>query len=139
MTATIKTLILLRLEAASPQREAVASALKTLARPRYSPLATRIFARSIDRMWRLAGDRAVDFSFYSKRAILAGVFATCLAWWVANPSADATRREAFVAARLRDAARLPKLAAPANKLAAAGVHIASRVMSRLRPPFSGSA
>ena len=133
VSATIKTLILLRLDAASPHRQAVTAALKILARPDYAPLATRIFARSIDRMWRLAGDRAVDFSFYSKRAILAGVFASCLAWWVANPSADAARRDAFVSARLKDAAILPKLTAPANKLAKGGVQFVSRVLQQLRP------
>ena len=139
VSAKIKTLILLRLEVATPHREAVAAALKTLARPQYASLAPRIYARSIDRMWRIAGDQSVDFSFYTKRAILAGVFASCLAWWVANPNADASARETFVANRLRDAAVLPKLTAPISAFTKNSVHIATRFMARFRPPSSDSA
>lgn len=139
VSAKIKTLILLRLEVATPHREAVAAAMKTLARPQYASLAPRIYARSIDRMWRIAGDQSVDFSFYTKRAILAGVFASCLAWWVANPNADANAREAFVANRLRDAAVLPKLTAPISAFSKNSVHIATRLMARFRPPSSDSA
>ena len=139
VSAKIKTLILLRLEVATPHREAVAAAMKTLARPKYAGLSLRITASSIDRMWRAAGDTSVDFSFYSKRTILAGVFATCLAWWVANPNADAAQREKFVAARLRDAAVVPKLTAPINSLAKTGIQFAGRMMNLVRPRFSESA
>ena len=131
ITSIIRDAILCRLDGASPHREAVASALRILARPPHAPLAARTLYRTVDRIWRLTGDGAVDFSFYTKRATLAGVYSATLLYWVANPSADRTRIEAFLDQRLREVALIPKVTKPARKAAEMGLKMAGRMFSRM--------
>lgn len=131
ITSIIREAILCRLDGAAPHREAVASALRILARPPHAPLAARTLYRTVDRIWRLTGDGAVDFSFYTKRATLAGVYSATLLYWVANPSADRQRMEAFLDQRLREVALIPKITAPARKAATMGLKMASRMFSRM--------
>ena len=131
ITSIIRDAILCRLDGASPHREAVASALRMLARPPHAPLAARTLYRTVDRIWRLTGDGAVDFSFYTKRATLAGVYSATLLYWVANPSADRTRIEAFLDQRLREVALIPKVTKPARKAAEMGLKMAGRMFSRM--------
>jgi len=131
ITSIIREAILCRLDGAAPHREAVASALRVLARPQHAPLAARTLYRTVDRIWRLTGDGAVDFSFYTKRATLAGVYSATLLYWVANPSADRQRTEAFLDQRLREVALIPKISAPAQKAAAMGIKMASRILGRM--------
>jgi ubiquinone biosynthesis protein COQ9 len=135
VTATIKALIMIRLDGAAPYREAVSMALKALGRPQHAALGLRILYRTVDRMWRLAGDRSVDFNFYSKRALLAGVYSATLAYWAANPSADREKLERFVSQRLREVAFFPKVTAPARKAATVGVQMVGRMIGRLSPPW----
>lgn len=131
ITTIIRESILCRLDNAAVHREAVAAALKVLARPQHGPVAAKTLYRTVDRIWRLTGDRAVDFSFYTKRATLAGVYSAVLLYWVANPSAERSRIEAFLDQRLREVAMIPKVAAPAKKAAEMGIKMASRMMGRM--------
>ena len=131
ITTIIREAILCRLENAAPHREAVSSALKVLARPQHGPVAAKTLYRTVDRIWRLTGDRAVDFSFYTKRATLAGVYSAVLLYWVANPTADRTRIETFLDQRLREVAMIPKVTAPARKAAEMGIKLAGRMMGRM--------
>jgi len=131
ITTIIREAILCRLDNAAPHREAVASALRILARPQHAPLAARTLYRTVDRIWRLTGDGAVDFSFYTKRATLAGVYSATLLYWVANPAADRDRVESFLDQRLREVALIPKVTAPARKAAAMGLKMAGRIFGRM--------
>lgn len=135
VTAIIKTLIMIRLDAAAPHREAVSRALQMLARPQHAPVAVQTLYRSIDCMWRIAGDRSVDFNFYSKRILLAGVYSATLAYWVANPGADHDKLDQFISRRLREVSFLPKVTAPARHMAKTGMKMAGRMMGRLSPPW----
>ena len=77
------------------------------------------------------------FSFYTKRATLAGVYSAVLLYWVANPTADAARVEAFLDQRLREVALIPKVTAPARKAAEMGIRLAGRMMGRMSMRRSG--
>lgn len=143
VSSIIRTAILLRLEQCEPHREAVAAALRFLARPDQAALAARTLYRTCDRIWRITGDTAVDFSFYTKRATLAGVYSTTLLAWVVNTAGDRSRTEAVLDGQLRGVAMIPKLTAPAKKLAgsgfAVGRAIASGILSRMpRPTYPRS-
>ena len=131
VSAIIREAILCRLDWATPHREAVASGLKILAHPRHGPRAAKILYRTVDRIWRMAGDRALDLSFYTKRATLAGVFSAVLLYWVANPTADRAKIESFLDQRLKEVAIIPKITAPARKAAKMGVKMAGRVLGRM--------
>ena len=59
----ISTLILLRIESVSSHRDAISRLLPLLSTPQYLPTGTRILYRTVDIMWRAAGDSSTDFNF----------------------------------------------------------------------------
>lgn len=56
-----------------------------------------------DEIWYLAGDTAVDFSWYTKRASLAAVYASSEMFMTTDTSKDFAATEEFLDRRLRDA------------------------------------
>ena len=70
----------------------------------------RVTARTTDSLWHAAGDRSADFSWYTKRAILAGVYASTLLFWLRDDSERAEATLAFLDRRLAGVGRLGKLA-----------------------------
>ena len=76
----VRAVIAARLASTRPAKEAVRRGLGVLAA---NPLvSSRVTARTVDAIWHMAGDRSVDWSWYSKRAILAGVFGATLLYWL---------------------------------------------------------
>jgi ubiquinone biosynthesis protein COQ9 len=70
--------------------------------------------RSVDAMWRAAGDVSTDFNFYTKRGILAGVYGSTLVRWFADASADEAATNEFLAARIDNVMQLEKFKAKAK-------------------------
>jgi ubiquinone biosynthesis protein COQ9 len=95
-----------RLEILAPWREAVRRALSLLSLPQHMPLGLRLLYQTIDDMWWGAGDRATDFSFYTKRLTLAGIYAAAVLYWLADNSPDFADTQAFMERRLAGAARI---------------------------------
>ncbi len=84
-------------------------------------------------MWRMAGDTATDFNHYSKRAILASVYASTLAVLVDDDSAGQMETFAFMDRRLQDVARFGK--AKARMTGGDREHFSvARLLGRLRYP-----
>ena len=112
LTGRVRGLILLRLAQAETEREAVRRAMAVLALPRQAGVAARSLAGTVDAIWRAAGDRSVDFSWYTKRGILAGVYGTTLLYWLKQDGLsdpDNVRTAAFLDRRLAAVGRLGKL------------------------------
>jgi ubiquinone biosynthesis protein COQ9 len=124
----IRTLILLRLEQASAHKEAVRRALTLLALPTNAGQSARTLYRTVDAMWRAAGQQDTDFSFYTKRATLAAVYSATLLAWMADTSSDMAATEAFLDRRLRDVARIPHMTGPARSIFAAGQKLAEGIV-----------
>ena len=99
----------IRLALLAPHREAVRRGLSLLALPANGPLAARLLYETVDAAWYAAGDSATDFSFYSKRALLAGIHAATTLYWLDDRSEGGAATEAFLDRRLADAGRLPRL------------------------------
>lgn len=127
----IRTLILLRLEQASLHKEAIRRGLAVLAVPANAPASAKALYRTVDAMWRAAGQRDTDFSFYTKRATLAGVYSATLLAWLADNSGSMTATEAFLDRRLRDIGRIPKMTAPAKAAMSAGKRMAMELFSTM--------
>ncbi|MCX7676039.1 MAG: COQ9 family protein [Alteraurantiacibacter sp.] len=133
----IRTLVWFRLQALRGKEEAIARALAIQAMPQNAARALRLGWSSADRMWRLAGDTATDYNHYTKRAILAGLYAACLAVFVHDDSEGKTDTAAFLDRRIGDVMRFEK--AKARLLGGAG-GIArerfdlARFLGRLRYP-----
>ncbi|HJQ59021.1 MAG TPA: COQ9 family protein [Vineibacter sp.] len=98
-----------RLEQNAAHREAIGRALTTLGLPMNGPLAARLLYRTVDAMWYAAGDRAADFSFYTKRATLAAVYSATVLYWINDRSEGASATWAFLDRRIDDVMRIEKL------------------------------
>ncbi len=112
LTGRVRGLILLRLKQAEAEREATRRAVAAMALPGNAPAAARSLARTVDAIWRAAGDRSTDFSWYTKRGILAGVYSTTLLYWLkqdgmSDPGNE--RTAAFLDRRLAMVGRIGKL------------------------------
>jgi ubiquinone biosynthesis protein COQ9 len=104
--ARIKRAIALRFEVVTPWREAVRRALAVLALPPHVALGMRLVYETVDGIWYAAGDAATDFSFYTKRTTLAGVYGATLLFWLEDRSEGSTETQAFLDRRLADVARI---------------------------------
>ena len=96
----------IRLEIVEPWREAVRRALTILSLPQNVPLAMRLLYETVDGIWYAAGDNATDFSFYTKRATLAGIYAATLLYWLEDRSPGFADTRAFLDRRLAEVARI---------------------------------
>ena len=76
---TIRQLVLLRLEIALPDKDAIRRALIVLAMPTNAKLSAKLLYETVDSIWRAAGQKDTNFSFYTKRGTLAAVYSTMLA------------------------------------------------------------
>jgi ubiquinone biosynthesis protein COQ9 len=112
LSARVRAIVALRLQQAREERPAARRAAALLALPNAAGVSARTLARTVDAIWHAAGDRSADFSWYSKRAILAGVYGATLLYWLRqDPYADPDDEQtlAFLDRRLAGVALLGKL------------------------------
>jgi ubiquinone biosynthesis protein COQ9 len=100
--------IRLRLEANAPHREAIRSALTFLMLPLNGPLAARLLYKTVDAIWYAIGDRSTDFSFYTKRGLLAAVYSATLFYWLNDKSEGVGATWAFLDRRIAEVMRIPQ-------------------------------
>jgi ubiquinone biosynthesis protein COQ9 len=108
LSQRVRRLILARLSQAECERPAVRRALALLALPANLGLAARTLSRTVETIWTAAGDQSADFSWYTKRAILASVYSATLLYWL-NDGATTESVEAFLDRRLANVAQIAKL------------------------------
>jgi ubiquinone biosynthesis protein COQ9 len=106
----VRTLLITRLEQATPHKAAVRRAVGLLAMPGNSLVAARCTARTVDAIWAAAGDTSADFSWYTKRAILAYVYTSTLLFWLDDRN-SLEETTGFIDRRLADVAALGKFRA----------------------------
>ena len=103
----IKSQIILRLKAANKFKEAVRISLGMMALPKNSKIALTMLYKTCDVIWRDCGDKSTDFSFYTKRLILSGVYSSTLSYWL-NES-DFNQVEDFLQRRLNNVSNFGKI------------------------------
>jgi ubiquinone biosynthesis protein COQ9 len=123
-----------RLALLAPHREAVRRGLALLALPQNAAVGARLLYDTVDALWYAAGDVATDFSFYTKRGILAGIYAATTLYWLDDRSPDFAATEAFLKRRLGEVRLLPRLRARAGRVLDA-VPNPLRLMRMARPRF----
>ena len=107
----ITQLVLARLAAVAPYREALRRALAVLAMPHHMAMGTAIGWRSAEMMWRLAGDSSTGFAHYTKRMTLLGVYGSTLLVFIDDDSADYAETRAFLDRRIDDVMKFEKFKA----------------------------
>lgn len=91
-----------------PYREAVRRSLSLMALPQNMPLGAKLLYETVDTLWHAAGDNSTDFNFYTKRGLLAGVYAATTLYWLDDRSAGAAATEEFLARRLAEVLAIPR-------------------------------
>ena len=107
--ARVRCVIALRLEQGRYHKDAIRRALGVLALPQNAAVAARTASRTVDAIWFAAGDRSADMSWYTKRAILAPIYAATLLYWLRDSSPDDEDTLAFLDRRLAGVGRLGAL------------------------------
>lgn len=115
LTARIRWLVRHRLESWADHREAIRRASVILSLPANSARAAKATWATADLMWRLAGDKPVDFTYYTKRASLAAAYAATSIHWMSDESEDFAESWAFLDRRLAELGKLPKIIADVKR------------------------
>ncbi|MGD9810265.1 MAG: COQ9 family protein [Sphingobium sp.] len=127
----ITALVEARLALLARDREALRRALAILAMPVNVSRAAKLGWRAADIMWRAAGDTAVDYNHYSKRALLAGIYSATLLVFLDDESEDHGETRAFLARRIGNVMQFEKAKARFEKRADRRPSLA-RFVGRLR-------
>ncbi len=99
-----------RLTAVS-DKEAVRRGMVTFALPIYAADGAKLVWGTSDAIWDALGDTSQDINWYTKRATLSGVYASCVVFWLGDDSEDASATDAFVDRRIEDVMRFEKVKA----------------------------
>ncbi len=129
----IRRLVRFRLDEIGGLEESLRRALAIMAMPQNAAQTLRLGWNSADAMWRLAGDTATDYNHYTKRTILAGLYAATLAIFVGDESDGKAETLAFLGRRIEGVMRFEK--AKARLLRPDAEHFSlARLLGRLRYP-----
>ncbi|OWK28748.1 COQ9 family protein [Sphingomonas dokdonensis] len=129
----ITALVEARLDATAPHREALRRALAILALPQNIATAARLGWRSVDAMWRAAGDTATDYNHYTKRAMLFAVYGSTITVFLDDESEGHGDTSAFLSRRIDGIMRIEKAKANISRRSLRRPSL-SRFVGRLRYP-----
>jgi ubiquinone biosynthesis protein COQ9 len=113
----IARLVRARLEALTPHREALRRATAARLLPGNALTATASLWRTVDLMWAVAGDRANDFSYYTKRSLLAAVCSSTFFFWLDDRSDGLEASWGFLERRIDNVMQIGRLRARFDDLA----------------------
>ena len=113
----IRTAVKLRLEQKTEHREALRRLIGILTTPQYSAVAARSMHRTVDKIWRAAGDQSTDFNFYTKRILLAGVYSSTLLFWLNDSSTNSIDTWGFLDRRINDVMKIQSFRTKCNSIA----------------------
>jgi len=106
--AKITALVEARLDAVGQNREALRRALAILAMPQNLVRGAKLGWHAADLMWRAAGDTATDYNHYTKRTILAGVYAATITVFLDDESEGHADTSAFLGRRIEGIMKFEK-------------------------------
>ena len=109
MRERIARLVRMRLEILSPHREAMRRAVAARLLPSNAIAAGPALWRSIDLIWAIAGDRADDASYYTKRGLLLAVWTSTFFYWLEDQSPGLEDSWGFLDRRIDNVMQIGKL------------------------------
>ena len=112
----IKKIIMIRLNLCQKYKEAVRSSISVTAIPVNSKISLNILYKTCNSIWRMAGDKSTDFSFYTRRISLAAVYTSTLLFWLNDNSNNNIETEFFLDRRLKDISKISSLKKPLSDL-----------------------
>ncbi len=112
----IKKIIMIRLNLCQKYKEAIRSSISLSAIPVNTKISLNILYRTCNSIWRIAGDKSTDFSFYTRRISLAAVYTSTLLFWLNDKSNNSIETELFLDRRLKDISKISNLKRPLSDL-----------------------
>jgi ubiquinone biosynthesis protein COQ9 len=106
-----------RIEAVMEHKEAARRAAAVLALPQHALDGATCVYRTVDTVWRAVGDTSADFNFYTKRALLAGVYTSTMLYWFGDTSEDSEDTWKFLDRRIADVMQIEKVKSQVVKFA----------------------
>jgi ubiquinone biosynthesis protein COQ9 len=100
----------LRLQAV-PDREVVRRGTTLFALPQHAAEGAALIWGTADAIWTALGDTSEDLNWYSKRAILSGVYAATVLYWLGDDSQDHSATRDFLDRRIEGVMRFEKVKA----------------------------
>lgn len=98
-----------RLEIAEEQREAVRKGAALFALPVYAADGARCVWETADHIWTALGDPSDDLNWYTKRAILSGVYSATALYWLGDETEGRSATWAFLDRRIDGVMRFEKM------------------------------
>ena len=125
-----------RLELVGREREAVRRAATLFALPMHAADGARAVWRTADTIWTALGDASDDANWYSKRAILTGVYSATVLFWLGDESEGFENTWAFLDRRIEGVMQFEKMKAavngnPLGRFLMTGPNLAAKLV---RPP-----
>jgi ubiquinone biosynthesis protein COQ9 len=125
-----------RIAVLRPHKEAARRAAAFLTLPPHAATAIKLLYNTVDAIWRAIGDTSTDFNFYTKRAILAGVYSTTLMRWFSDASEDEGITNAFLQRRIDNVMQFEKFKAQVRERAS-GLPSLSEILNPARRETRG--
>lgn len=125
-----------RIELIAEHREAVRRGATLFALPHHAPDAARAVWETSDLIWKLCGDEATDYNWYTKRMTLGSVYSATVLYWLGDQDPRFTPTWEFLDRRIDDVMRFEKLKADMRKnpLARLAFWGPSQVLKLVRAP-----
>ena len=111
-----------RFQALGKYRDAVRSSISFSMMPQNALVGISCMFTTVDKIWYSVGDQSTDFSYYTKRTILAGVVSSATLYWLNDQSDDFNDTLNFIDRLLEKVMQIPKIRGRLEKVVA-------------RPPF----
>jgi ubiquinone biosynthesis protein COQ9 len=89
-------------------KEAVRRGAALFALPFQAADGAKLIWGTADAIWRALGDTSEDINWYTKRATLSGVYASCVVYWLGDDSIGAQATDAFIDRRIDDVMQFEK-------------------------------
>lgn len=135
----VTTALRFRLEE-MPDREAVRRATALFSLPNHTIEGGKLVWETADHVWTALGDTSADGNWYSKRAILSGVWGTTVLFWLGDESPGFENTQAFIDRRIEDVMKFEKLKGQLreNPLTKPLMEMQEAFMAKMRPPSAPS-
>jgi len=96
-------------------REAVRRGVTLLSLPHHAPEGARALWNTADTIWNVLGDSSEDGNWYTKRAMLSGVYSATVLYWLGDSSPGYQATWEFLDRRVEDVMRIEKAKAEVRK------------------------
>ena len=135
MNERVATAVESRLKVVAEHREAVRRVMTLFALPFNGGRGARSLWWTADRIWNLLGDKADDYNWYTKRAMLSAVIGSSALYWLGDSGNGASTRS-FIERRINNVMRVETIKGQIRRMpgGSGGLRFTEGLLRAVRPP-----